>query len=291
MHNFRFDRFITLRMARRHAQLQGEHVPWRVPILMYHGIVEAPGRDGKRGIHVCAEDFAAQMRYLQLAGYRCASVSAALAHLSCAKPEAKLVALTFDDAYRDFYTNAFPILRALGFTATVYVVSGLAQAATSAEDRYMSWSQIREISAAGIAIGSHSATHARLTDLSPAAMDREFAQSKYAIEAAIGEPVDSFSYPYGFPEHDQIFRGFARERLNAHGYENAVTTRIGRASQRSDCFALPRLPISGEDDLPLFAAKLQGAYDWLYLAQSARKALAGPRWEGWSRTVPMPASF
>ena len=61
----------------------------------------------------------------------------------------------------------------------------------------MSWSQIRELDAAGVEIGSHSLSHPRLTGLDDKALQTELTDSRLALEDKLGKPVTSFAYPYG----------------------------------------------------------------------------------------------
>ena len=56
---------------------------------------------------------------------------------------------------------------------------------------------------------------------------------------------------------------------------NGVCTIIGTAGPSDDTYFLPRLPINSHDDLRLFRAKLEGAYDWLHVAQRWYKSLFG----------------
>src|SRR3546814_20586318 len=81
----------------------------------------------------------------------------------------RAVALTFDDAYENFYEYAFPILQQHGFTATVYAIAGmLGQSADwliadgHAAPPLMTASRLRELQAAKIEIGSHSFSPIRL---------------------------------------------------------------------------------------------------------------------------------
>src|SRR5436189_163485 len=93
-----------------------------VPILEYHGVGEAPPGVQQPYLYVRPAQFRRQIGLLRMLGIRCVSVSEALRLLD-AKAADRIVALTFDDAYRDVFVHALPILRAAGFTATCYAVS------------------------------------------------------------------------------------------------------------------------------------------------------------------------
>lgn len=272
----RFDRELSVRLVRPLMHLSGGGQKRRIPILMYHGISRdvAGGEPGAK-VHVTPRLFAEQMRYLHQAGYRTIDIAGALGELKTGPIPSRTVVITFDDGYRDFYTLAFPILNSCGFSASVFLISSLVADTAKAHgsERYMSWSEVREIHSHGIRIGSHSATHPILNHLSAKQIDAELEISKRYIEQRLGCSVRSFSYPYSFPEHDHSFVRYVCAQLEGVGYENAVTTIIGSTGPGSDRFLLPRLPINALDDLELFKAKLDGAYDWLHIAQSARKRL------------------
>ena len=63
-------------------------------------------------------------------------------------PPAKLVAITFDDGFRDFYTEAFPILQRERFSATMFLpTSFIAEQPRQFLSRdCMTWSEVRELS-------------------------------------------------------------------------------------------------------------------------------------------------
>ncbi len=65
----------------------------------------------------------------------------------------------------------------------------------------MSWEHIREISHAGITIGSHTHSHAVLSTLSLAEQKKEMSKSKEILERELGCTIQSISYPVGNYEH------------------------------------------------------------------------------------------
>jgi hypothetical protein len=118
-------------------------------------------------------------------------------------------------------------------------------------------------------------THPQLYDCDANSIKHEIAGSKQTIEQELGCAVQSFSYPYAFPETDASFKRRLREELRKAGYENGVCTVVGRPGPASDPFFLKRLPVNSDDDPQLFMAKLAGSYDWLgkpqYLVKMAKK--------------------
>jgi len=102
-----------------------------------------------------------------------------------------MVSITFDDGYESTYTEAFPILKKYGYSATVYVITDLV-----GKPGYMTREQLRELADAGWEIGSHTTSHPHLTELTPCEVELELATSK-AWLAGAGFKVESFATPYG----------------------------------------------------------------------------------------------
>lgn len=280
MRKSRFDRTLTINVARPLLRLVKRTDRLNIPILMYHGIRESAGSSCEYfATHTSPEVFASQMRWLRDEGYRTLDLNGALHELDSGRSSVKLVAITFDDGFQDFYNVALPILADFGFKATMFVISKFARNARNLLDgaACMGWKELRDCQSYGIEIGSHTATHPVLQQLSPQQVDEELESSRKEIEDELGGAVRSFSFPYAFPEHQRQFAVRMRSQLQAHGYESAVTTIIGTAGQGRDRFFLPRLPINSYDDLRLFQAKIEGAYNWLHAVQFAWKVVQSHR--------------
>ena len=252
----RFDRLVSLGLIRPVRRVFLRQTQKRIPILMYHSIQD--GASDSRpyfDINTSAARFALQIEQDSW--------------------DSRYVVITFDDGYRDFLTAACPIMTEFNHTAVLFVPSGLIQdeRAQFLERECLTWSEIRELHVNGIEIGSHSVTHCELKFLRTPELEAEVARSKRTIEAKIGHSVTSFSYPYAFPETEVEFSQILRKLLEKHGYQNGVTTIIGRSGPDSDRFLLPRLPVNSSDDIPLFRAKLEGHYDWLHAAQYLAKTI------------------
>src|SRR5207248_8382795 len=135
-------------------------------ILMYHRVAADREPDP---LTVTPERFAEQVEYLHAHGYR----SLTLGQWSRSGKDGPAVVLTFDDGYRDFLENAFPILQQHGFTATVFMIPDHVGRAATWSRRFgdpvplLSWDEIERLSRAGIEFGSHTASHRPLTALPP----------------------------------------------------------------------------------------------------------------------------
>jgi peptidoglycan/xylan/chitin deacetylase (PgdA/CDA1 family) len=311
----RLDRFITLNVARpfrsvmahlspspRRAEGRGEVLP----ILMYHSISRRDESHLGDYFKLCTtpERFRLQMETLKKHGYTATDLETGLEHLRQSAQELgavhgngtspglgakstfnpqpstlnpRLVVLTFDDGFRNFYTEALPILAEFGFTATVYLPTAFIKDERCAfnETDCLTWSEVRECQKFGIRFGAHTVSHAKLYDLPWPDIEAEVRDCRSDIEAHLGKSVTSFAYPYAFPQADQEFCGRLRETLVASGYQSCVTTIAGRVTTADDPYTLRRLPVNGEDDPELILAKVTGAYDWMAPAQGAVKRIKG----------------
>jgi peptidoglycan/xylan/chitin deacetylase (PgdA/CDA1 family) len=246
------------------------------PILMYHSV----SNDAEEGVQpyyrlaTSPARFAEQMQWLNDSGFQGVSLAEALA--SNSKPGARpAVAITFDDGFRDFHTDAWPVLQRHGFTATMYLPTAfIASTRKSFRGKEcLTWSEVRELRAQGAQFGSHTVNHPKLHELSWETIDRELSLSKQTIESELGETIGAFAYPYAFPQEDRRFTKTLADRLQQSGYHNCVTTAVGRNQAGDDRFCLKRLPANSCDDRALFVAKLDGAYDWLGSAQRTVRQL------------------
>ena len=136
----------------------------------------------------------------------------------------------------------------------------------------MTWEQVAELHATGIEFGSHTITHPKLIELDWPGVEEELRESKSTIENRLGTSVNSFAYPYAFPKAKKEFVSRFGQTLKKAGYQSCATTEIGRQRSTDDLLSLKRLPVNDEDDAPLLRAKIDGAYDWLAIPQSAAKA-------------------
>jgi hypothetical protein len=127
----RIDRILTLSVFGPLRALAGPRPNESIPILMYHSVAD----DLDDGVHpyyrvvTSRKSFARHIQWLRSAGFRAITLTRALDLLGGNSEdedgmEPKVV-ITFDDGFRDFYTQAFPVLELAGFVATVFLPSDL----------------------------------------------------------------------------------------------------------------------------------------------------------------------
>ena len=190
-----------------------------VPILVYHNLApEAKGR-----MVLAAKSFEEQMRYLKAQGYRVISLRDFIefGRLGRQLPR-RAVVLTFDDGYKAFKTYAHPILKELGFTATLFVYTDYVGAGRNS----LSWPELRELAAEGFDVQAHSKTHGDLRRIA-GETDAQFARSmqdelevpRGLFQRNLGAPPTTLAYPYGSADEDVV------RAVRENGYAAAFTVR------------------------------------------------------------------
>lgn len=236
-------------------------------VLMYHAIADRQDADQ---LAVPEGLFRAQMGWLRELGWRVARLDEAARALRAGTLEAPAVAITFDDGYLSTYIRAFPVLQEFGYPATVFLVGGVvgSDGAAFMPREFgppLQWEHAREMLRHGIAFGSHSMTHRKLSRLPPAEARREISDSKRLIEDRLSAGIGDFAYPYGAydaftPETDRI----AREE----GFETLSTTLAGHNRRPEHVLRLRRLRISwAEGSRRELEKQCRGCYNWYALYQ------------------------
>lgn len=184
--------------------------------------------------------FAAQIAHLRRHGRFVGADEAVALVASGAAAAERHFLVTFDDGYADTVEVALPVLRAAGVPAILFLVADWLDAPPSCPPGpYAGRSLVAEWLEAGMEIGSHSLSHARIATLDDAGAEQEVAASRRALEAATGRPIRHFACPWGVAEHD--YRPGRDPALAlASGYATFFTTRRGVATGADDLPAMPR---------------------------------------------------
>jgi peptidoglycan/xylan/chitin deacetylase (PgdA/CDA1 family) len=241
--------------------------PW---ILMYHSVV-----DYERDPHLVTvrpERLEAQLWWMRRRGLVGVGVGELLA-----APRRGMVGLTFDDGYRDFATEAVPLLLRHGFRATVFVIAGL----PGGHNRWdpdgerkdlMTTDEVRAVADSGMEVGAHGLTHVPLG--AGADLGGEVAESRRLLADVVRRPVPGFCYPYGAHD-DAAVRAVARA-----GFGYACAT--GRPA-RPGRFALPRTYVGDRDGVLRLEAKRAR-----HVLAEARAAVGTPPLAADHETAPTP---
>lgn len=228
-------------------------------ILTWHSI------DGSGSpISVSREDFTKQVGWLLTSGVQVASV----AEILTMSGDQDAVALTFDDGFANFATEAAPILRGHGLPATLFVVTDHVGGdnrwcGTSAPGipvlPLLGWDALARLCDEGVTIGAHSRSHPRFDRVVEAEeLAEESEGCARILEQRLGVRPEGFAYPYGVLNEAVV-------KVVARSFGWACTTDLRVLGEAEDRHRLPRV-------------------DACYLRRPERLGRWGsPRLRGWVR--------
>jgi peptidoglycan/xylan/chitin deacetylase (PgdA/CDA1 family) len=302
----------------------------RLIALTYHQVLpDSSRRAGPRAPNVTfVSEFEQQVSYL--ARHHHLANEEDLSNFLCGAPlPPHSVLITFDDGYRNNYTQAFPVLRRMGASALFFLATGFvgnrrnrlwfdrldaavaarpdetarwlresgplasvgisdlkaaakrlssvrrdalvaelervtghknAEGLEPARVEPMTWSEVREMAAAGMHIGAHTETHQILAAASLDEAFEELRRSRATIEAELDRACWAFSYPNG-EKSDFGPRDFAT--LRKVGYRCAFTQGPGAIDREHNPYALPRVPVPAADVFQAFQSRATGLHQLL----------------------------
>ena len=127
------------------------------------------------------------------------------------------VAFTFDDGWRDCYTQIAPQLEKYGVNAMFFINPHFADAADNNDIKYienftvnttnspgkhpMTWNQIKELQKRGFLFGAHTLDHFCINDDNVEELEHQIGDCKVAIEEKLEVPCEYFAFPYGRLDH------------------------------------------------------------------------------------------
>ncbi len=206
-----------------------------LPILVYHYVeIVTDLRDTNRqSMAIPPRTFEDQMVTLRVEGYHPIHFNDLSAYFNGEKDlPTKPIILTFDDGYRDFYTDVLPILRKHHVPVTAYIVSGF----LDYTQNYLTTEQFMEIAHEPLVeIAAHTVSHADLTTLNLASAQEQIVDSKQMLKKLIGRPVNHFAYPYGRYQIGTL------QLVEKAGFATAVAMDLGTTQNYASRFHLKRL--------------------------------------------------
>lgn len=215
-----------------------------IPTLMYHSIED--GQAANSAV-VPVGVFKQQMQYLKDNGYTTLSLDELYNFIQNNRPvPEKSVVITFDDGYTDNYTNAFPILKAMGFRANIFVIPAL----TDKPGPYLNSKQLREMDENGISIESHTVNHEKLGELTAEKQLQTLTQSKQMLEKILNKKIQYIAYPFG------SYNSYTVDQAKKAGYTMAFTTNDGWAGKNTDILLLNRVFVNSLKGMDQFTERL-----------------------------------
>lgn len=204
-------------------------------------------------------------------------------------PDERTAVITFDDGFRSFHTEAYPVVKEMGIPVTVYVPSAIIDSEMWVHPRSgfqmilnapihsvrmpidepgpksrqeairkgycvnkgMSRSELIEVDDSPlVTIGAHTVSHQELTKLSYPESRREIVDSKIQLEKMLGHNLEHFAYPRGqFMPRDV-------QIVKDTGFVSAASTLDAWVNEDSNIYAYPRL----------WTGPRGGHISWLYYA-------------------------
>jgi peptidoglycan/xylan/chitin deacetylase (PgdA/CDA1 family) len=230
----------------------------RAVVLCYHSVASG----GPDWTSIEPDTFERQLAVLRRSAHRSVSQDG-LADLAAGRrPEQRAALLTFDDGYRDTYTEALPRLRAYGFRGLIFILPPYVDDAGAFDwpeveerrrahpevMRSLEWGQVEELADAGCEFGSHGCRHAHLTELCDADLREELWESRRAIKEHLGR-CDALAYPFG------EWSGRVARAAAEAGYSWAFSLPL-RAQSTTTPMSIPRVVVDYRDDGLRFRLKV-----------------------------------
>jgi peptidoglycan/xylan/chitin deacetylase (PgdA/CDA1 family) len=189
-----------------------------VPILCYHNL----GPQTRGRLLLAASVFEEQMRYLKREGFHVITLRQFLEFVALRQQlPRKTVVLTFDDGWRSFKEYAYPILKELGYPATLFIYTDFIGARIA-----LSWPELKELAQEGFDIQAHSKSHDDMRRKANESdeeygrrMQAELVQPLAIFQQRVGQPAKVLAYPYG-SHSDEVVK-----RVREAGYIAALDVR------------------------------------------------------------------
>ncbi len=171
-----------------------------LPVLTYHAIAT-----DRSPLAVTPARFTQTMTRLARDGWRTLNEREVQAGLESGRWPARSFVVHFDDGFASVAEHGWPVLRNLGFTATIFVVSGWVGRTndwpTQPEGMprwpLMTWGALESLAGQGVTVAAHTVNHPRLPQLTSNQQEDEIGQSIETLAGRFGRGLRVFAYPYG----------------------------------------------------------------------------------------------
>lgn len=208
-------------------------------VFMYHRF----GESRYPSTNTTLEQFEKQLEFFEKNNFSVLPLTEVVEALKQNKtlPE-RSIAITIDDAYFSVYKEAYPRLKAKGYSFTVFVATGVVDQGIPA---YMDWEQMAEMQNHGASFANHSQHHDYLVrkkegESQEAWQERmvsDITGAQKRLEEKLGTAPALYAYPYGEYNLELM------EIIKDLGY-TAFGQHSGGVSSLNDKAALPRFPVA-----------------------------------------------
>lgn len=181
------------------------------------------------------------------------------------------VAITFDDGFKNWITNAVPILKELNIPATFFINSSFVGLSDKESLEFcknvlklkpengLSWEDIRLMNKDNFELGGHTKNHVNLGHTKNCIyMDEEIKEDKKKIEKQINQEIKYFAYPFGSISD---ISSNAVKIIKDVGYQSSFTIIPGFNIKSTNRYMLYRDSLDVSLSKFVFKAWLNGSYD------------------------------
>lgn len=205
-----------------------------ITILLYHHISEHT----PKSTSITPETFEEHLDYLHKNNYQVWDIDKVYEYLSTKKTiPKKVVSITFDDAYKSIYTNAYPLLKKYNYPFTIYINS----APIGKHSIYLTWDELNIMNKDLATFGSHSHYHNFLIrkeiDNWETTTYNDIKKSNEEILKHTGVEVNSFAYPFGEYDNELI-------KIVKSFYTFALGQQSGSIDYDFNTFEIPRFSMT-----------------------------------------------
>ena len=177
-----------------------------------------------------------QLNYLKTHNYKVVKLSTLVKMIKNRENIDKVVALTIDDSFKSFYTNAFPLFKKYNYPFNLYVY---VKATDKHYGDYMSWKEIKEISKYG-EIGLHSYAHPHLTKLSNREIEYDTKKAYNIFIKKLHFKPKGYAYPYG--EYNQR----VKKIIESFKFDYILNQNAGAIRLNTPISDLDRIALTGD---------------------------------------------
>lgn len=170
------------------------------------------------------------------------------------------VCLTFDDGYKDNFTNVFPVLNKYNFPATIFLITGRIGQTSIASDgtifEMLNPGEIKKMHESGLVeFFPHTRNHPKLTELELNTAIEEIENSYNDLVSLVGETKKILAYPKGRYNNNHI------EYLKNNNWLAAVSTQDGLILGSENIYFLKRNSVDRSTSLCAFKIKISSRLD------------------------------
>jgi len=229
----------------------------KVAVLCYHNVAKAEEISGEDPWCITLENFEAEMKYLQEAGYKTLTMQE---FYEWKKGEREVpfrsVLITFDDGLLSNAEYAMPILKKYGLNATIFNIGKQVEESQSEEwdgdkSRYMMRKKLKEYKKEYPNIEFYSHSYNMHYENAVDTQSKEEMKNNVKKYKELYGKTDVMAYPFG-KYNDQ-----AISVLKENGYKMAFTLLDNRkATRKDDDFKVNRINTSYDKPLYKFALRL-----------------------------------